>query len=128
MTGINKLKNGGQKEGSESQKQGSESNFPLIQCVGWALSGAADLLRNYRSPELLLDHSAEAVGAIGSLGRKGTEVIKYRPFRSSSAVDGRGVAVARVVRAPFRPSKRCQGQFLTAGCGGEQASGTVSGA
>jgi hypothetical protein len=50
-----------------AQKQGSESNFLLIQSVWRTLSWAADLLRAYRSPELLLDHSAEAVGAIGLL-------------------------------------------------------------
>lgn len=55
------------KQGSESkkqEKQGSESNFLLIQCVRRVLSGATDLLRAYRSRELLLDHAAEAVGAI----------------------------------------------------------------
>lgn len=49
------------------EKQGSESNFLLVQRFWRSLSRAADLLGPDRSPELLLDHSVEAVGAVGLL-------------------------------------------------------------
>lgn len=49
------------------KKQGSESNFLLGRCFWRALAWAADLLWTDASPELLLDHSAEAVGAVGLL-------------------------------------------------------------
>lgn len=64
------------------------------------LSGAADLLRGYRSPELLLDHAAEAVGAIGSLvlemSADGVGFVRVDGLRNQFAI---GLLASRSVRA-----------------------------